>query len=448
MAILTIILLHIFGLIKLKFTAWPEMLLWPYLMLDGWLPYKDIAIAHTPNLIVALKAFFALFGVGIMQLKVFSWILVLISDLLFLFVVRSMLVKENKKQKKLKLILAALSFVIWQLYFDGNGLWFELALLPLSIILFFLVNKKEYFWSGVIFAFAFFTKQTAVWFLMPIFYSLIQSQGKIRQSLIKIVSGSAAVFGIYIVIFYINGFVSDFYKWALEFGIFTLPRSQGQIQFPSLKPLLVSLFPFTVFIPLLLRKDKKLFSLFLWAFAGGFAAYPRFEYFHFQTAVPFLAIATSTFFTQKSRALHEKYFSFVYVLVAVFLFCSFFIRNISEGVRFYDADVGELQNYIQRNTANGDRIFVMNYWDILYPLTGTYPATRPWVPQLAWYLSLPGVENQMTENLAETHPKLIILNRYTDSGLSSYVPTSLYEHVLKNYKFKEKVAGMDVFVPQ
>ena len=69
-----------------NFTAWPEMLAWPYLILQGWLPYKDIAIAHTPLLLIILAGYFKVFTLGIFQLKVFTWILISINTLLLYFV--------------------------------------------------------------------------------------------------------------------------------------------------------------------------------------------------------------------------------------------------------------------------------------------------------------------------------------------------------------------------
>ena len=65
--ILLVLLLgvHLFFLYLLKFTAWPEMLLWPYLITKGWLPYRDIAIAHTPLMLIDLSIFNKIFGFGI-----------------------------------------------------------------------------------------------------------------------------------------------------------------------------------------------------------------------------------------------------------------------------------------------------------------------------------------------------------------------------------------------
>jgi len=70
--LVAILLLHVIFLLNLKFTAWPEMLFWPYLMLKGWLPYRDIAIAHTPVLLADLTIFFKIFGLGLLQLKIYK----------------------------------------------------------------------------------------------------------------------------------------------------------------------------------------------------------------------------------------------------------------------------------------------------------------------------------------------------------------------------------------
>src|SRR3972149_3122375 len=66
---------HLFLLANLRFTAWPEMLFWPYLILHGWLPYRDIAIVHTPLLVIVLSIFYNFAGVGILQQQIAFWLL-------------------------------------------------------------------------------------------------------------------------------------------------------------------------------------------------------------------------------------------------------------------------------------------------------------------------------------------------------------------------------------
>lgn len=442
MEILGILTFHLLALFNMKFTAWPEMLAWPYLMVNSWLPYKDIAIAHTPNLLFALAGFFKIFGVGILQLKVFTWFLVLLADFVLFFVLSRLW-----KGGKAKAILATFAFVVLQVFYDGNGLWFEIALVPLSIMLFYLTTKRKYFISGVVWALMFFTKQTAVWFLIPFLLSLY-SKDKIKlEALKKFIFGSLIVTSCYLVLFWTLGIFWDFYKWAINFGIFILPKSQGQIQLPALRTLAISLFPLTVFIPLILKKDKLGIKLFIWSLFGAMGAYPRFEYFHVQPALPFVAIAISHFFYEiYDKQKPHKIFLGLYIFGIALLISGFFIRNVSEGVRFYESDVSDVVNHVKQNTNPGEKIFVVNYWDNIYPLTNTLPAVDPLVPQLQWYMEQPNVQEKIVLDLENNRPRTIVIKKYTESGLSAYIPKVLFEYIKKNYLHKETVSGIDIFV--
>src|SRR3989344_7931037 len=108
------------------FTAWPEMLLWPYLILNNWLPYKDIAIAHTPLLLGFLAAYFKLAGIGVIQLKLFTWILILLTDYLLFWVVKRL-------WSRLVAYLSLIAYILLQTFYEVNGLWFDLALTPLAL---------------------------------------------------------------------------------------------------------------------------------------------------------------------------------------------------------------------------------------------------------------------------------------------------------------------------
>jgi len=89
----------------------------------------------------------------------------------------------------------------------------------------------------------------------------------------------------------------------------------------------------------------------------------------------------------------------------------------------------------------------MNWWDNIYALTGTLPATDPWVPQLSWYQDIPGIQEKEVLDLTKSKPKLIILQDYVDSGLASYIPQKLYTYVMSNYHLKEKVDGLEILIP-
>jgi hypothetical protein len=342
--------------------------------------------------------------------------------------------------------IALATFVFWQLFFDGNGLWFDLFMGVIALISFYFVRQKKYFWAGIFWALAFISKQTAIFFLIPIGLEMTDKNLKPLAGFIK---GTVLTLAIFVLSLWTGGILPPFINWAIKFGIFILPKAEGQIQLPDLKSLIVSLFPFLIFIPLIWKTGRKNLNLLLWAFAGGLGAYPRFEYFHFQPAIPFLAIATGLVFTDlKKKNVLLKIFIPVYIFGSVILFAGFFMRDFNENVRFYEQDVQDLALYVKSNTKQGDKIFVMNWWDNIYALSNTIPATDPWVPQLSWYQEIPGIQEKEVTDLEKSKPKLILLQDYTDSGLASYVPQKVYDYVTANYKISSKVDGIEILVPK
>lgn len=340
--------------------------------------------------------------------------------------------------------------MVWQLFYDGNGLWFDLILVPLSLITFYFLHERKYLWTGILWAITFFTKQTAVWFVIPIVVSLIGNKKRSFGNLGRFGMGTAITILVAILGLWLWRVLPAFYEWAIKFGIFVLPRAQGQIQLPDLRSLLIATLPFSLFIPFLFGKEKSKWSLILWAFAGTLGAYPRFELFHFQPAIPFLAFVVGLTLSKlkRFRELRSGWgiFIAVYLLGSLYLFAGFFMRNWQEGTRFYEQDVQDVVLYIKANTAPGDKIFVMNWWDNLYPLTDTLPATNPWIPQLSWYMELPGIQDKMIQDLSTTKPKFIIFNPYSDSGSSVYVPAKLNDFVQTNYKLKDRIDGVKILV--
>jgi hypothetical protein len=281
--LILLLLLHLFLLSNLLFTAWPEVILWPYLMLKGWLPYKDIAIVHTPLLLIDLSVFYKILGVGVAQLKIYTWFLVLFTDLVLFWVVQKIWSTKTA-------LLSVFFYIIWQPFYGGNGLWFDLSLAPLALILFFLTKKKDYFWLGVFFVLAYFYKQTAVWFSIPVLFTLfVKERSKIVKNLKQLLKGVAVVSLVAVFLIIIFRIFNDFYFWTIKFGIFELPKAAGQVQFPNVRQLIYAIIPFCAYLAYLYKeKDKNLLGL--WILAGLLGVYPRWELFHFQPAIPFLAI--------------------------------------------------------------------------------------------------------------------------------------------------------------
>ena len=123
-----VLIFHLWILSKFTFTAWPEMLSYPYLFSKGFVLYKDFILPYPPGLILILSSFFKLFGFSPMALKIFTWIYILIIDLLIFLVL-----KKITHSLKLALIFL-LIFVFLQSSLDGNMLWFDIAtVIPLLL---------------------------------------------------------------------------------------------------------------------------------------------------------------------------------------------------------------------------------------------------------------------------------------------------------------------------
>jgi len=121
-------------------------------------------------------------------------------------------------------------------------------------------------------------------------------------------------------------------------------------------------------------------------------------------------------------------------------------RNFGGETRFYEKDVQEVADYIKYNTNPGDKIFVLNWWDNLYALTDTLPATRPWIPQLSWYTEEESIQERMVEDLSGNSPKLVVYNPYTISGLSSYIPGKVYGYIMGNYVLDTRLENVEILI--
>ncbi len=400
----------------INFTAWPEMLAWPHLILSGWLPYRDIAIAHNPLLIVVLTSFYKVFGLGILQLKIFTWGLILLNSYLTYFV-------TTKFWNKKRAIISSVLYLLLGIVYEGNGLWFDLALVPFALLLYYFVNLKKYLLAGIVFALGFFTKQTFIYFLIPLLLWEIKDKKTLFARSEKFLTGSVVIGFLFLIIMFIFGIADDFYLWAIKFGIFYLPGAEGQILMPTLKQLIFSIAPFVI-----LFFD---FTLLPWILAGIAGVYPRFELFHFQPALPFLAIAISGFILSDKKILIKSI-----VVVAFFLFLFIGLkRQVGNNTRFYEPEVIRVVDEINKNKV--DEIYVINYWDNIYALSDTLPVTRLLIPYIPWYLNYTNSKELIMKNLKLKMPSMLVVGER--QNLNWVEITNFVDHFYSCNYVSEKV---------
>ena len=438
------IVLHLIALSFIQFTAWPEMTFWPYLILKGWFPYRDIAIAHNPMMIADLSIFYSFLGVGLWQLKIYTFCLIAVLDIVLYMIVREL---WNKKTA----LIALCFYIPLQIFYEGNGLWFDLYMTLPILFLFYFIYKQRYFEAGVFWMLAFLSKQTAVWFLFPIAISTLKGTtlqglaGSLR-SVRKFVLGCMIVSVLTLTIIWGLGILPDYIFWAYEFGVKTLPSSAGQIYYPSFRQFVIALFSFTILIFGLFMKNKKdILSVSVWALVGILGVIPRWELFHFQPGLPFLAIAASLIFIGVNKKLTVKYALVFYLLITSILIIRSLKVTWGKETRFYEKEVFSMSRYIDEQSVNGSKIYVLNAWDSIYVLSDTLPAVDPWVPHLSWYMELSGVQEEMVDDIRENKPELIVVKPFTDTGLSSYKPDKVVRYIEENYEDNTTVEGYRIF---
>jgi 4-amino-4-deoxy-L-arabinose transferase-like glycosyltransferase len=442
-----ILLIHLLLLFFLRFSSWPEMILWPYFLLKGLLPYRDIAMAHNPLLIFDLTIFYKIFGASLFNLKLYTWILILLTDLLIYWIARRI------TRNKVIAVFSLMFYVFWQPYFQGNGVWFDLYLAPFILLLFYFLYKKEFFWSGILFGLAILVKQTAFWFVFPIGFTFWWSKALKAHSVKRFLLGLAIPITLFV--FYLIGTrtFQDFYFWAIKFGIGYLPRAPGQVDFPKIKealslsvPYALTLLPIFLILKKKIKEKKLLILLLVWCFFGLFGVYPRWGYVHFQPSLPFLAIISGlciSYISISSKRL-SSYWWVYFVLVilgTIHLQTRFYRLHWQKPDRFFEKETIQVAEWLKQNTEENDKIFILNSWDHLYALSNTLPAVSPWVPTLPWYMEYPGVQEEIVKDLENEKPRLVVFEPYKEKGLGSYKPEKIDEFLSRNYTLKEIVAG-------
>lgn len=445
---------HLFLLFFLRFVAWPEMVLWPYLLDKGLLPYRDIVIVYPPTLIIFLAFLGKVFGIKLIGLKFYTWILILLTDSLVFFVTK-------KITRDVKVALVSLLFyVLWQPFFDGNALWFDLVLAPLALLTFYLLWRKEFLWSGLVFGLAISIKQTAFWFLVPILLTFWLTKELKPNSLIKFGIGFAIPLMFCLLYLVRAGIFQDFFQWAINFGVFYLPRAPGQILLPTVKNILAVGIPYGLLLIAAFMFTKKktekeksslLLLLILWTIFGAMGTYPRFEYFHFQPSLPFLAIISGWVISSLKISLKNKgnFLILLYLILiflgTVYLQARFYRLSWQKPNRFFETDVLEGARFLKENTKPLEKIYILNSWDHLYALSDTLPAVAPLIHTLSWHLEYPGMQDKYVADLAKNKPRIIVFEPYYDrgwgSGIGLYKPEKIDKFLQENYTLKEIIAG-------
>jgi len=460
--LLFLLLTHLFLLFNLRFEAWPEMILYPWLMSKGFSLYQDIINPYLPFLSWILFFFFKITSFTVLNLKILTWILILLTDLLVFYL-------SLRLWKKTKIAFFSLIFFIfWQPYLNGNGLWHDLATTPFLLLAFYFfyqflskkTNHRKLFLSGFFLAIAFFIKQTVIYFyLISLLCLLFQKNKKIlnRVSQGIILAFPLAIFLLLsIFYFYSQGILNDFLFWSLKFPFFILSRMPGHRQFPNLRQLILTLIPFSSLLLLfslrlkvkekkLPTKEKEIFFLLFASFLVSFLfILPRWGLFHLQPALAFFSILAGQlfFFLFKEDKKRMSLLIFTGLVLLSLLFQARFIKRFwHQETRFFEKEIQSQAQWLKENTDADQVVFNLNAPDQLYFLANREPL-KPWLTNFSWYYEGSNLKKRVLDVLKREQLELIIYSQAQkgrEFAPGVYQAKEIQQWVLENYQLYFKI---------
>lgn len=424
--VVLLILFHLFLLVHLQFTVWPEMLLMPYLMHRGFELYRDMIVPWTPGLMWALDGWFSLVGLSPARLKLLTWILIVLIDVL---IFRIALKRYGVRSGLLALTL----FLFLHPLYDGNGLWFDLAVVPLLLLAFYKQNP-------LLLGPAFLIKQSVVW-LIPLG---VFEKDRILLKLRDLILGLLSAFGLSSLWFWSRGTLFDYWYWAYDFTFRIFPTMPGHADLATWRHWAFALFPFLLLFSLKTLKLRRLtwildsrdplaWSLWLIPFA-----LPRFGLFHFQPALAFLVLSlgqhVTNFKKQERRRKYALLHTTCYILLLIYSLFSISrltFRSWHHPDRFLEPAVYQFAVRVVLETNEDEPVLLVNGPELAYVLSNRVPP-KPWFTQFPWFLELRGFQDRVVESFKQQRLTQVILTPYLNEGEfapGSYQPKKLLEYV-------------------
>lgn len=439
-----LIVLHLALLLKLQFTAWPEMLSYPYLLKYGFNLYKDIALPYQPLLPLMLSIVYKFLGFNLFSLQLFTYFLIVLSDIL-IFLISLKLIG-----KRWRVIIPLGLYVFIQSFTDGNMLWFDLATVPFLLIgILFLISYeglKKYFWFGFFLSLAFFIKQqTGILYFFIILFFILSKRFKV---IFYILFGSALPALFIITYILLNGTLKDYFFWTAAVPLFWYPKFPGYTGLPSNKDIFIIAFLFLPgFFSILLnfKKIKPNALIFLTFFGAFLAAFPRFGYFRLQPAVALYFVLLAIILSKEK----DKFIIFYLIPFFISIVLLFKINQSSFNLsaRFYGQEDFILSKKIYEITKPEDKIYILGKSSTLYVLTNKLPP-KPWVDNYVWYMEIEGVQSKLLKGLISDPPEFIF-RKIPEEGnwydLGVYQPNKIVDFIKQNYTESGMIEDIEIW---
>lgn len=409
------------------------MFSYAYLRNNGYLLYKDMVHPYPPVLTLGLGILYKLFGYKLIVLKIVTWIIILINDILIFLIVKKL------TNKNVFALLSLIFYLITQPFLDGNQLWFDLAIVPPILLATYCLLQKRYFWSGLFFGTAALTKQTSALFIIVSSLFIIL-KNKNFKNLFYFLAGPLILFLILLVRLMTEEAVSGFFNWTTIYPFTYWSKIPGYIEMAltNRQWFVVVLLSLPVFF-LLFRKNYILYSVFY--ILTLVTVYPRFSFFHLQLAIAFSAVLFGIFL--KNFRVSFLVPSAYCLVVFVFISIPILKTNWQKETRFLGENDLRLASVIKKETGNS--VYLLGPHSALYVLSGELPP-KPWADNFGWYFEIPEVQEETIRRWEQNPPEAVVWQeplKGNQFDLGVYQPQKIVEWIGANYnKEKEIQSGI------
>ena len=418
---------------RLPLSLGPRMILQPWLVQNGLVLYQNMGDQHMMLLPLLLAPLRLLVPDGLQLAKLVLVALISLSTLLTFLAARHI-------AGWLGGLLAALFFVAWSPVFTFGKLWHETFLAPLYLLLLICYDPsaprrsvKRLLGLGIIGGIALVTKQhAAIVFAAFLFWNALtgwracRSKEEILREMGLMIVGAALPFLAFIIYQYARaGTLQSFWYWTV---IYNLTSDYGTLAAHSPTAAEIQLIASSfLLVPaaVVYLIDQKRQGDTLWLSLGwglvllvtsSLTAYPRFEMFHFQAALPALAWLSAVPLAMALRSRipgRSLAVGMTVTLLAFWLAIAALayqpVAKAGQARKIWEySDLVPLAAEVREQIGPQDCIYIFPNDEAtanLYYLTGCMP--RFWIFSYPWYMVDPVKQRILTE-LEEDSPPWVV----------------------------------------
>jgi len=442
-----LLVLHLLLLLLTNFTAWPEMLFYPWLLSRGIVLYRDLLAFYPPGAFWLLNCFYRILGYAEVSMRIAAFFWIILSDIL-LYVIGLKLWK-----KPLIAATAFLFYIFWQIVLTGNSLWFETMLVPFYLLFFYFLVKairregKSFpLMAGIIGAMMFMIKQTTVLVFVSglVFLALSSPKDKIKSLINYSWPFLAGVVFLQIYLF------TQGINQNLISLFFAVPFNQvgaGGIYIywigSDLAYITGAFLPLALLLPFIFNRKIKYPAepiLLLWlSFLLFGLSFPHWALHKIIPAMALSALAVGyvmanlKYLTQRTRI-----FLILPVIFIVFgqVRSGYQFVTIREKckVDYFGRTYRELGAFVSEK-IDSHPYFVFGNYDYLYLYHRQKPTVLPLVPLFPWNAEIPGIQERLILSLeTQRIPYVLYIPYHPDKKFyADYYPQKLGDYIFQRY---------------